>query len=201
MAEFQLTSFLVCCKYEIFDKLYRRRYVDHHYLLILASSLMTVKVKNMEESVESLERSLCDFVTLYTQEQQALKTKVEHLEYALSYLNPQALAGVQDEGHAQKSTTPGRGPCPLGNHALPSVDKAAKHSVVSSIDLDVSLGRMSPQVERMREFSKRGKSASQTQLKVGDLKLAKAPVKKAKSQVNIAMDAEDLDDEEVVISA
>ena len=46
---------------------------------VIASSLMAVRVKNMEESMESLERSLCDFVTLYGKEQQALKDKVEVL--------------------------------------------------------------------------------------------------------------------------
>ena len=45
--------------------------------------------------MESLERSLCDFVTLYGKEQQALKAKVEVLESLLCICMPNTPTTVQ----------------------------------------------------------------------------------------------------------
>lgn len=168
---------------------------------IVASSLMGVKMKNMEDNVENLERSLCDFVTLYGQEQEALKKKVEVLESLLSRLTPTAVQTV----HNEVCSSPKRLFTPKLSHKRTAKVSANGGSrtltQLSSVsgDVDSCTGRLSPKIPpHIPKKKPRGKSANRPYsdgIKLEDLDNGGPGPKssKCKSQVNLAMQSEDDD--------
>ena len=172
---------------------------------VIASSLMAVRVKNMEESMESLERSLCDFVTLYGKEQQALKDKVEVLESLLSICMPNTPTTVQSVRN-EVSASPKRLFSPkIAHKRIAKVSAAATangttklpqqlpNGVVAS---DVTLGQTSPskahpaQLPKRQQAPARVKSASSSSANIRLEDIQSSPVHKAKSQVNLAMESD-----------
>ena len=172
---------------------------------VIASSLMAVRVKNMEESMESLERSLCDFVTLYGKEQQALKDKVEVLESLLSICMPNTPTTVQSVRN-EVSASPKRLFSPkIAHKRIAKVSAAATangttklpqqlpNGVVAS---DVTLGQTSPskahpaQLPKRQQAPARVKSALSNSANIRLEDIQSSPVHKAKSQVNLAMESD-----------
>ena len=154
--------------------------------------------------MESLERSLCDFVTLYGKEQQALKDKVEVLESLLSICVPNTPTTVQSVRN-EVSASPKRLFSPkIAHKRIAKVSAATANGTTKLpqqlpngvVASDVTLGQTLPskahpaQLPKRQQAPARVKSASSSSANIRLEDIQSSPVHKAKSQVNLAMESD-----------